>query len=181
MSDDNNKTRNSTIDEPRKLDEAVLADIGAPAAELEVNVTAEVLPPTLSDRKSDLDAAAQTAKQFVDIVVAGSSPEQAAAQIGADLTTLLREPTVADRISTLMRKYSGTTAKQREELIRLRLMEVLLEGSDKNSMTAAGMLDPSFKQQGSKTPGVAVQVNIGDETRAVLGRLKEKTDANDTK
>lgn len=149
---------------------------------LETIVEAHDAKGSITEARSDrnaIPAASLTAEAFVDKVAAGVDPTTAAHQLGTSVVAMFRDKAISQKVSKLFDKYEASAAI-RKRVIRARLMEIALEGTDKNAIAAAKLLGTEAEvgmfgntSAGTKNSStVAVQVNIGDETRKVLDSVE---------
>lgn len=147
---------------------------------LESIVEAVEEPGTVTESRGLIPAASVTAEALVDKVAAGMDPITAAHQLGTTIAAMFRDKATSQKVSKLCDKYE-TSGIVRARLVRARLVEIMLEGTDKNAIAAAkligadpevGIFSGASGAKGSNT--LAVQVNIGDETRKVLDRVEIK-------
>lgn len=129
-----------------------------------------------------LSIAKEEARQFVEAVIDdGMSPKEAARLTGRSLTKLMRDNKVRAQVEKLLDSY-GAEPQVRRDVVRAKLLEVALTGTEKGVVAALKMLgqDPEvgiFTTGGAgKNQVTAVQVNIGDNTRKVLDKLKGNQD-----
>jgi len=109
-----------------------------------------------------MDLKVKSAKDFVDALSKGKTPEEAALSVGESLGRLMRSTEVVGRLEQL-RDYNFKKAEDRKALVLARMVEVLLNGEDRDSTAAARVLasDPELGMTGNQGPSITI--NISDD------------------
>lgn len=116
----------------------------------------------ITPHKSSVELTVKTAKDFVDALSKGKSPTEAALDAGEPLNRLMRSPEVVGRLEQL-KDYIFTKAEDRKALVLARMVEVLLNGEDRDSTAAARVIasDPELGfQQGGPTINITISEDI---------------------
>lgn len=140
---------------------------GTPPVELvsEDGVVLKVLEPTsVSGQLKDSVKDAYLAK-----IELGAVPAEAARDLGVEVADMNHDPVVRAAVKELTQKYK-LTAKERRDLARARVNQIVLTGEDKDALTAVKlvMADPETGMSGGMTIGAEV---LPDGTARVLAHL----------
>lgn len=108
------------------------------------------------------------AESFLEGLEAGNSPTRAAQMAGTTLQEIQNDPATMELVTGLVKQFSLDSVT-RKKVLRAKLNQVLLQGNDKDALTAAKQIadDPEMGMN-SRVPQVAVQMNFDARTKAVL-------------